>query len=70
VDADHRNEVEAILIAAMPTAANSSRPKLDRMTLDRRAAKLLNDVQALILTGRDDASGESNPEQIADEDDV
>src|SRR5690348_1694011 len=30
-DGDHRDEVEAILIAAMPTAANGMRPKLDRM---------------------------------------
>jgi len=36
------------------------------MTLDRRAAKLLN-VQALMLTGKEDSSGESNPEIIEDE---
>src|SRR5579864_1277696 len=29
IDPSHRDEVEAILIAAMPTAANSSRPKLN-----------------------------------------
>lgn len=64
----HRDEVEAILISAMPTA-NSSRPKFERRTLDRRAAQLLNNVQALMLTGKEDTSGESKPEEMADEDD-
>jgi hypothetical protein len=63
----HRDEVEAILISAMPTA-NSSRPKFERKTLDRQAARLLNNVQALMLTGQGDASGESKPEEIADDD--
>ncbi len=66
-DGDHRDEVEAILISAMPTA-NSSRPKFDRKKLDRESARLLNDVQALMLTGMKDKSGEKNPE-ATDEDD-
>jgi len=65
-EASHRDEVEAILISAMPTA-NSSRPKFLRKTLDRRAAKLLNNVQALMLTGREDRSGEERPEVTDDE---
>src|ERR1700730_12984129 len=64
----HRDEVEAILISAMPTA-NSSRPKFERKTLDRRAARMLNNVQALMLTGQGDTSGESKPEEIADDED-
>src|SRR5882672_9234700 len=63
----HRDEVEAILISAMPTA-NSSRPKFKRMKLDRNAARLLNNVQALMLTGKEDSSGESHPEAMDDED--
>jgi hypothetical protein len=66
-DPSHRNEVEAILISAMPTAANSSRPKIPRMPLDRNAARLLNTVQALMLTGKEDTSGEANPESADDE---
>jgi GIY-YIG catalytic domain len=69
-NSSHRDEVEAILISAMPTAANGSRPKIPRMPLDRAAAKLLNNVQALMLTGRGDTSGESKPEEMADEDDI
>jgi hypothetical protein len=68
-DPTHRDEIEAILIAAMPAAANSSRPKIARMPLDRHAAKLLNTVQALMLTGKEDSSGESNPESVEDEED-
>jgi hypothetical protein len=64
----HRDEVEAILISAMPTA-NNSRPKFDRKKLDPKAARLLNNIQALMLTGKEDSSGESKPEEIADEDD-
>lgn len=46
LDEDHRDEVEAILISAMPTA-NSSKPKFERkLVLDRKAAQLLNDFQA------------------------
>ncbi len=66
-DASHRDEVEAILISAMPTA-NSARPRFERKNLDRRAARLLNNVQALMLTGKEDTSGESNPEKIEEED--
>jgi hypothetical protein len=64
----HRDEIEAILISAMPTA-NSSRPKFERKMLDRRAARLLNNVQALMLTGSEDRSGETKPESTEDEDD-
>lgn len=65
---DHRDEVEAILIAAMPSAANSSKPKFERMKLDRQTAKLVNEVQALTLTGKEDRSGEVSPEETDDED--
>ncbi|HEX4425736.1 MAG TPA: GIY-YIG nuclease family protein [Terriglobales bacterium] len=65
-DSDHRDEIEAILISAMPTA-NSSRPKFVRKKLDRGAAKLLNNVQALMLTGMEDTSGEKNPEAFSDD---
>ena len=68
VDPTHRDEIEAILISAMPTA-NSSRPKFKRKKLDRAAARLLNDVQALMLTGKEDSSGLSNPESTDDEED-
>lgn len=64
----YRDEVEAILIAAMATAANSSRPKIERMKLDRQAAKLINNVQALTLTGQADKSGEAAPEDADEED--
>jgi hypothetical protein len=64
----HRDEVEAILISAMPTA-NSSRPKFERKNLDRQAARLLLDVQAQMLTGKKDASGEDNPEKVEDDED-
>jgi len=69
-DASHRDEVEAILISAMPTAANSSNPKIPRMRLDRDGAKLLNDIQALMLTGRGDTSGETQPEEEVNDDDA
>lgn len=63
----HRDEIEAVLISAMPTA-NSSHPKLPRKMLDRHAAKLLNEIQALILTGRQDRSGEVSPETTEEDD--
>jgi hypothetical protein len=66
-DADHRNEVEAILISAMPTA-NSSTPKITKVRLKPDAARLLNDIQALMLTGKSDTSGISHPENADDED--
>jgi hypothetical protein len=66
----HRNEIEAILISAMPTAGNSSRPKIPPMRLGRDAAKLLNNAQALMLTGEADTSGETKPEEAMDEDDT
>jgi hypothetical protein len=55
-----------ILISALPTA-NSSRPRFERKKLDPRAAKLLNNIQALMLTGKEDTSGESHPEDVEDE---
>lgn len=69
-DETHRNEIEAILISAMPTAANSSRPKIPPMRSNRDAARLLNDVQAQMMTGERDMSGETNPEETMDEDDA
>jgi hypothetical protein len=66
-EGSHRDEVEAILISAMPTAANSSKPKIARMLLDRSAAKLLNDIQARMMTGRGDTSGEASPEEAVDD---
>jgi len=65
----HRDEIEAILISAMPTA-NSSHPKFARRKLDRQAAKMLNDIQAKMLTGTNDQSGESDPEVTEDEEEA
>jgi hypothetical protein len=53
----------------MPTAANSSRPKIQRMKVDRDLAKLINDIQALMLTGKEDSGGETSPELDDDEED-
>ncbi len=64
---EERAKIEAILISAMPTA-NSSKPKLARKKLDRAAARMLNDIQARILTGKEDLSGETNPESTEDDD--
>ena len=50
----HRNEVEAILVSAMPTAASGSCPEIPRMSLDRAAARVLNNVQGLMMTGKGD----------------
>jgi hypothetical protein len=66
-DASDRGTIEAILFSAMPTA-NSSRPKIERIKLDRDAARRVNNVQAWILTGKDDSSGEGSPENVEDED--
>jgi hypothetical protein len=65
----HRDEIEAILISAMPTA-NSSHPRFPRRKLDRQAAKMLNDIQAKMLTGTSDQSGEPNPEVTEDEEEA
>ena len=65
-DEDDRNEIEAILISAMPTA-NSARPKFLRKRLDRSISRMLNDIQALMLTGVDDRSGEKTPDVGGDE---
>jgi len=65
-DSPHRDEIEAILISAMPTA-NSSHPKFLRKRLDRKISKMLNEIQARMLTGASDHSGELNPESISDE---
>ena len=37
----HRDEVEGILIAAMPTTANSSNPRFHRIKLPNRVGRLL-----------------------------
>lgn len=68
-EAAHRDEIEAILISAMPTA-NSAHPKFERRKLDRQVAKLLNNIQALILTGRPDRSGEPSPESSEDDEEA
>lgn len=65
----HRDEVEAILISAMPTAANSARPKFEiRTKLKPKEARILLDTQSLIMTGQKDMSGEGHPEIVANED--
>jgi len=43
-DKKHRNEIEAILIAAMPTA-NSARPKIERDKMSRKVQKLLHEIR-------------------------
>jgi hypothetical protein len=43
-DPDQRDELEGILIAAMPTA-NSSRPRLPRERLDPRITAMLRDLR-------------------------
>ena|SRR5712692_7947757 len=65
-DEGERSKIEAILISAMPTA-NNSHPKLHRKKLDRYAAKMLNRLQARMLTGTDDRSGEPDPESAENE---
>lgn len=65
-DPDDRDEIEAILISAMPTA-NSSRPKFVRKRLDKNISRMLNNIQALMLTGASDLSGEASPEDPVDE---
>jgi len=52
----------------MPTA-NSSTPKITRVRLKPDAARLLNDIQAMMLTGHADRSGVAHPERIEDEED-
>lgn len=66
-DEDERNKIEAILISAMPTANNSHPRAFHRKKLDRDEAKMLNELQARMLTGREDDSGESEPESSDDE---
>ena len=61
-----RDEIEAILISAMPTA-NSAHPKFRRRKLDPQAARMLNDTQAMMLAGTTDQSGESDPESTDDD---
>ena len=39
------------------------------MRLTSDAAKLLNDIQALMLTGKEDSSGGTKSEEMVDEDD-
>lgn len=43
-DRDWRDEIEGILIAAMPTA-NSAEPKLPRETLDKTIATMLREIR-------------------------
>ena len=43
----HRDEIEGILIAAMPTTANSSNPKMRRLRLPTRIARALDDRDIL-----------------------
>jgi hypothetical protein len=43
-DASRRNEIEGILIAAMPTA-NSARPKLPGERMDKRIAMMLRELR-------------------------
>ena len=43
-DPEGRNELEAILIAAMPTA-NSAKPKLDKMLLPPKVIKLMKKIR-------------------------
>jgi len=63
-----RDKIEAILISAMPTANNSHPRAFHRKKLDRDAAKMLNLLQARMLTGiDDDQSGEAEPESAEDE---
>src|SRR5260370_25974346 len=61
-DEDLRDKVEAILISAMPTANNAHPRAFHRKKLNRDEAKMLNRLQARILTGRDDESPEPDPE--------
>jgi hypothetical protein len=62
-----RDKIEAILISAMPTANNSHPRTFHRKKLDRDAAKMLNRLQARMLTGIDDQSGEPYPESEDEE---
>jgi hypothetical protein len=62
-------KIEAILISAMPTA-NNSHPKFQRRKLDREAAKMLNDLQALMLTGAKDQSHEAKPEATPEDEEI
>jgi hypothetical protein len=65
-DEEERGKIEAILISAMPTA-NNSHPRLHRKKLDRHATRMLNSIQARMLTGTDDRSGEPYPQSGEDE---
>ncbi len=44
----HRDEIEGILIAAMPTTANSSNPKFSRLRLPTRIARALHDRHIIV----------------------
>lgn len=44
----HRDEIEGILIAAMPTTANSSNPKFPRLKLPTRIARALHDKKIIV----------------------
>ncbi|HZR55614.1 MAG TPA: GIY-YIG nuclease family protein [Terriglobales bacterium] len=45
-DENYRNEVEGILIAALPTAANSAKPKLPKEKMPRDVGILLRKIYA------------------------
>jgi hypothetical protein len=64
----HRDEVEAILISAMPTA-NSAKPKFERKRLDRAATKLLNQIQAKRLVGQNDVVSQAEMDDTDDTED-
>ncbi len=66
-DRTHISEVEAILISAMPTA-NSARPKIPPFRLNSDGVKLLNRIQALRLSGREN-TGDGAPDDTPDQDD-
>lgn len=67
IDSDEgRDEIEAILISAMPTA-NGAKPRFPKKRIGREAARILNDIQSMMLTGRKDQSGETNPETVTDD---
>jgi hypothetical protein len=68
-NSSHRDEIEAILISAMPTV-NSSHPKFPSKPWDRKTAKMLNNIQARILTGVNDPKSEPDPETTDDDDDT
>jgi hypothetical protein len=41
----HRDEIEGVLIASMPTAANSAAPKIKRIGLPKTVAQLMRNIR-------------------------